>query len=661
MKRSFMVVAIILSLISSAYGAPHITGSKKEPFVMRGEHIRIRLSKGLPSMYFAPTSYPATVKILLLRVEFQKEDPDDPSTTGDGTWQWCQNQTGCPNNDPDYWVNNAKDIFINYWREVSYNNLNVIIDISSKVYTLPGKMGDYGSETSTNLDNLIYDSVSLADNDIDFSQYDALLIVHAGAGEETDKNNDTPKDIWSLYYWHGCIRKDNNSSCLKADGIDIKEAIIMPQTDSQDGIVVNPVGVYLHEFGHWLGLPDLYCTAQICLLDGVGRWSLMDMGLYNPDPSKCNINYCEYGSSPSHLDAWSKLFLGWVIPEEYTPPYDPGPKTLYPVKEQLQIIKLQAVSSTDRQYFLLENRQQLGFDRGLPGHGLLVWLIDEDVISQNIESNTINNNKWRPGIKLIEADGEFNLLNPSDNDYGSPSDPFPGSLNKRFLTPITSPSSEGYMSYAWVNLREIDETSGGNILLKIGYAPLPPSNLAISGQTLSWQETFSETGPTVRYKIYKNGSFLTETSSNSYTDQNSLSGDIYYVTALDANGNESFLSDPVISTYQPPPSESSGGGGCFIATAVYGRDSHPHVKTLREFRDRYLMTNIPGRAFVRLYYTYSPGIAVFIKKHPSLIYPLRVILTAIVFTIRYPWIILIPSGILIALIQRRIVRTSSIF
>jgi parallel beta-helix repeat protein len=58
--------------------------------------------------------------------------------------------------------------------------------------------------------------------------------------------------------------------------------------------------------------------------------------------------------------------------------------------------------------------------------------------------------------------------------------------------------------------------------------------------------------------------------------------------------------------------------GCFIATAAYGYYSAPQVRALREFRDRYLVTNAPGRAFVGWYYTYGPAAAQFISKHPDL-------------------------------------------
>lgn len=97
----------------------------------------------------------------------------------------------------------------------------------------------------------------------------------------------------------------------------------------------------------------------------------------------------------------------------------------------------------------------------------------------------------------------------------------------------------------------------------------------------------------------------------------------YFVSrAYDIYGNES--ENSVELCYEPSSSNSvattssSSGGGCFIATAAYGSLMEPHVKLLRQFRDRFLLTNAMGRSFVRLYYVYSPPIAEFVSGHESL-------------------------------------------
>ena len=77
-------------------------------------------------------------------------------------------------------------------------------------------------------------------------------------------------------------------------------------------------------------------------------------------------------------------------------------------------------------------------------------------------------------------------------------------------------------------------------------------------------------------------------------------------------------------------SDGGGGGGCFIATAAYGSLMEPHVKILREFRDRFMLGNAVGDSLIRYYYTYSPPIANFIAKHDSLKAIVRISLLPIV-------------------------------
>lgn len=83
-------------------------------------------------------------------------------------------------------------------------------------------------------------------------------------------------------------------------------------------------------------------------------------------------------------------------------------------------------------------------------------------------------------------------------------------------------------------------------------------------------------------------------------------------------------------------SSGGGGGGCFIATAAYGSYLHPKVAELRAFRDRYLMTNAPGRLFVSLYYRLSPPIAEVIAQHEWLKAGVRGMLVPLILAVEHP-------------------------
>ena len=191
---------------------------------------------------------------------------------------------------------------------------------------------------------------------------------------------------------------------------------------------VNQIGIFAHELGHGFGLPDLYAVGGSHA--GVGRWGLMGSGAWG----------CTGGipAIPCHMTAWSKEALGWANVTTLAPDADLGVITLDPVETSGDIIRIEAGDGSG-DYLLLENRQPIGFDVNLFSPGLLVWQIDEDMVSSRWASNTVNSSSGRMGVWLRQGDGENDLaLGTQRGDSG---DPFPGSSGQDQFTAGSAPAA----------------------------------------------------------------------------------------------------------------------------------------------------------------------------------------------------------------------------
>jgi hypothetical protein len=128
-------------------------------------------------------------------------------------------------------------------------------------------------------------------------------------------------------------------------------------------------------------------------------------------------------------------------------------------------------------------------------------------------------------------------------------------------------------------------------------------------------------------------------------------------TALD-NHQAAFSTDASPAAVTEPGQTATGGGGggggCFIATAAYGSYLAPQVRILRDFRDTWLLTNTPGRAFVALYYRLSPPVADVIARHEILRLLVRLLLTPVVVMVAHMGTVtLLAAGVIVAWLSRK--------
>ena len=174
-----------------------------------------------------------------------------------------------------------------------------------------------------------------------------------------------------------------------------------------------------------------------------------------------------------------------------------------------------------------------------------------------------------------------------------------------------------------------------------------PSDLAAGILTLAWDANNED--DLGGYKVYygtrsMDYDFVIDVGNvTQYTVRGLEPETPYYLalTAYDISRNESDFSEEVsaVPDEDPAPSPSTSatfidnddGGGCFIATAAYGSYLNPHVKTLRDLRDEFLVPGTLGRKYVRLYYQYGPTIANRIKKHGSLKFITRQVLLPLIW------------------------------
>jgi len=301
-----------------------------------------------------------------------------------------------------------------YYIENSYGNYFIEGTVAGW-YTHPLSYTLYATYTGTfGASDLVRDVVQMADDDVDFSQFDndgdgyveGVIVVHSGTGYEESGQDDEIHSHMSYM------------NAVEVDGVYVNRYTIQPE-ESRQTQTMSAIGVFCHEWGHILGLPDLYDIDYSSR--GVARWSLMGSGNYN-------------GQSrlPAHMDAWCKSELGWLTLVNVIA--NTAGLPIPAVEHNPIAYRLNRNGVLGTEYFIVENRYATGFDIGLPGFGLLVYHIDMDQNS--------NADDWRPMVFVEQADGKFDLqYNRNSGDDG---DTWPNSVKAREFHDRTIPDSRYY-------------------------------------------------------------------------------------------------------------------------------------------------------------------------------------------------------------------------
>ncbi|MDX1495847.1 MAG: M6 family metalloprotease domain-containing protein, partial [Longimicrobiales bacterium] len=293
---------------------------------------------------------------------------------------------------------------------------------------------------------------------------DVLAVIHPTRGAECGGSGSDDR-IWS-HRWSlaAAVGTVFTTDTPRPGGgfVRVNDYTIQPSVSCSGG-GLNEIGVFTHELGHAFGLPDLYdtcdgggsCPDDGARTSGAGVWDLMASGSWG-----CNNASPD---SPCHMGAWTKAALGWVDVVTLAPDTDHGTVTIPPVVGSATVYRIDANDGSG-EYFLLENRQRVGFDANLYREGLLVWQIDPDWILDRWASNRVNANEHQ-GVWLRQADGADDL--GEGVGRGDAGDPFPGATGNTAFHTVSTPASLSFGGgITGVTLVDIQE-AGDDLSLRV--------------------------------------------------------------------------------------------------------------------------------------------------------------------------------------------------
>ena len=319
-------------------------------------------------------------------------------------------------------INTTINYLKNFYTEASYGALNLDFTYfysggsstapllgTEPPFHLTNSLSYYGTDDTINssvgLNRLLKESLDAAPPALSSTTYDAVIVLHAGYGNESTNN---AGDIWSA------VAQITPTVKGFSDGA------VLPARESG----ASPIGVTCHEFGHILGFPDIYDTNTG--KSKVGDWCLMDHGTW--------INS---GFTPAPPSAWCKKLIGWINPTPIT--QSEQLSNILPIESNANSTYKIAVLGSSTEYFLIHYSSKSAYNVNPHGEGIAIWHIDEGTIDgttlQTRLDNNLINNLSHNTVDLVQADNS----SPKDYPYGDSTDLWPGDRST-----FTSPYSNSY-------------------------------------------------------------------------------------------------------------------------------------------------------------------------------------------------------------------------
>ena len=323
-------------------------------------------------------------------------------------------------NEPGYNEEYATGSAYDFFRDSSYGLYSPVFDVLGP-YTLSQDMAYYGGNDTWGDDRnptaMIVEACQLASADgHDMSQYDydgdgnidRVYVFYAGAGEANGGSEDT---IWP-HQWT-VVEGYNYDGDTEVDGVHVADYACSNEISESYRRTIDSafdgVGTFIHEFGHVLGLPDLYDTNYSGGFFTPGSYDVMDSG-----------SYTNYSRTPPAYSGYERMCLGWIKPQQIYPSYEGTEMELAPITEKNVYLltsdgtehNLDGNAPSPKEFYLLEYRDGEGWDKyigqtydGMPGDkGMLITRINYNEFKW--ENNTVNNYKDDMGVSYVCNDSQ---------------------------------------------------------------------------------------------------------------------------------------------------------------------------------------------------------------------------------------------------------------